>query len=116
MANVVNKFVQFKSGDDPAILIGDMNANPSTNTYAILTEYWMDGNNNDWGTMSGSSSNYHYSTETFTTGRTDRRIDHILTKGCTASSYRLTSVTYEVDGEDWCPSDHLPVTATISIQ
>ena len=116
MANVVNEFAQFKSGSEPAILLGDMNAHPSTTTYAILTDYWMDGNNNDWGTMSGSSSNYHYSVETFTTGRTDRRIDHILTKGCTATSYRFTPVTYEVDGEEWCPSDHLPVTATISIQ
>ena len=116
MANVVNKFAQSKAGNAPAILLGDMNANPNSTTYDTLTDYWIDGNNNSWGTMSGSSANYHYSVATYTTGRTDRRIDHIMTKGCTASSYKITPVTYVgADGEVWCPSDHLPVTAKVTI-
>lgn len=116
MAKVVNRFAQQKAGDAPAILIGDMNANPSSETYKTLTQYWKDGNNRSWGTMSGSSANYYYPTTTYSNNRPDRRIDHLMTKGCTASNYRTTIITYKVGNEEWCPSDHLPVTATVSIQ
>lgn len=116
MAKVVNRFAQQKAGDAPAILIGDMNANPSSETYKTLTQYWKDGNNRSWGTMSGSSANYYYPTATYSNNRPDRRIDHLMTKGCTASNYRTTIMTYKVGSEDWCPSDHLPVTATVTIQ
>ena len=116
MAKVVNRFAQQKAGDAPAILIGDMNANPSSETYGILTQSWKDGNNRQWGTMSGSSSSYYYPTATYSSNRPDRRIDHLMTRGCTASNYRTTIITYKVGNEDWCPSDHLPVTATVTIQ
>ena len=116
MAKVVNRFAQQKAGDAPAILIGDMNANPSSETYGILTQSWKDGNNRQWGTMSGSSSSYYYPTATYSNNRPDRRIDHLMTRGCTASNYRTTIITYKVGNEDWCPSDHLPVTATVTIQ
>lgn len=118
MAKVVNKFAQSKVGSDPAILLGDMNSGPDTEAYGNLTDYWADGNINNWGTLSGSSANYDqwYSVTKFTTGRTDRRYDHIMTRNCTASSYKLTPVTYAAaDGNDWCPSDHLPVTAKVTI-
>ena len=39
-----------------------------------------------------------------------------MTRGCTAANYRTTIITYKVGNEDWCPSDHLPVTATVTIQ
>ena len=116
MAKVVNRFAQQKAGNDPAILIGDMNANPSSEAYATLTSYWADGNNRNWGTMSGSSANYYYPTSTYSTGRPDRRIDHLMTRGCTAANYRTTIMTFKVGNEDWCPSDHLPVTATVTIK
>ena len=115
MAKVVNKFAQQKAGNAPAILIGDMNANPDSQAYATLTNYWDDGNSNVWGTLSGSSTKYYYSVKTMSDGRNDRRIDHILTKGCEASAYQRTVITYEVDENDWCPSDHLPVTAKVAI-
>lgn len=116
MAKVVNRFAQHKAGNDPAVLIGDMNANPSSEAYATLTSYWTDGNNRNWGTMSGSSANYYYPTSTYSKGRPDRRIDHLMTRGCTAANYRTTIMTFKVGNEDWCPSDHLPVTATVTIK
>ena len=116
MAKVVNRFAQQKAGDAPAILIGDMNANPNSEAYKTLTQYWTDGNNRSWGTMSGSSANYYYPTATYSNNRPDRRIDHLMTKGCTASNYRTSIITYKVGNEDWCPSDHLPVTATVTIK
>ena len=115
MAKVVNKFAQQKAGNGPAILIGDMNANPDSQAYSTLTSYWNDGNSNVWGTLSGSSTKYYYSVKTMSDGRNDRRIDHILTKGCEASAYQRTVITYEVDENDWCPSDHLPITAKVAI-
>ena len=116
MSKVVNRFAQQKAGNDPAILIGDMNANPSSEAYKNLTSYWTDGNNQSWGTMSGSASNYYYPTSTYSNNRPDRRIDHLMTRGCTATKYRRTIITYKVGTEDWCPSDHLPVTATVTIK
>ena len=116
MAKVVNRFAREKAGDAPAILLGDMNSNPSTYTYRLLTRYWTDGSDNAWGTMSGSSTNYYEPLAAYSDGRPDRRIDHIMTKGCTATDYRRTILFYQVDGKDWLPSDHLPVTATITIE
>ena len=118
MAKVVNRFAQQKAGNDPAILIGDMNANPNSEAYSILTQYWTDGCNRNWGTMSGSSANYstHYTAAQYSSARPDRRIDHLMTRGCTAANYRTSIITYKVGNEDWCPSDHLPVTATVTIQ
>ena len=121
MARVVNSFAQSKAGNDPSILLGDMNAAPAKNadTYNALTEYWTDGNTDKWGTHSGSSASYYYPWEQMTSNSTyiqQRRIDHVMTKGCTASSYKITPVTYEAaDGNLWCPSDHLPVTAKVAI-
>ena len=118
MAKVVNRFAQQKAGNDPAILIGDMNANPNSEAYATLTSYWKDGCDRNWGTMSGSSANYskHYTAAEYSSGQPTKRIDHLMTRGCTASKYRTTIITYKVGNEDWCPSDHLPVTATVTIK
>lgn len=116
MARVVNSFAKNKAGSTPSILLGDMNSAPGSEAYQILTKYWRDGNSAaTWGTLSGSSSNYYYTVKVFTTDRTDRRIDHIMTKGCTASNYRTIVVTYMVDDNAWCPSDHLPVVATVKM-
>ena len=117
MAGVVNRYALSKAGTAPAILTGDMNSAPDTEAYSILTRYWQDGNAKaTWGTLSGSSKKYYYSVKEFTEGRSDRRIDHIMTRGCTASDYHPVVVTYDVDGNPWCPSDHLPVVATITIK
>ena len=121
MAKVVNRFAQSKAGNEPSILLGDMNAAPAKNadTYIALTEYWTDGNTDKWGTHSGSSASYYYPWDQMTSASTyiqQRRIDHVMTKFCTASSYKITPVTYEAaDGNLWCPSDHLPVTAKVAI-
>lgn len=120
MAGVVNAFAAHKAGSAPAILTGDMNSalgsSSTSATYRRLIGYWADGNiEATWGTQSGSSSNYYYTADVFTRNHSERRIDHIMTRGCTATDYRTIVVTYTVDGQAWCPSDHLPVVATITI-
>ena len=115
MAEVVNRFAKSTAGDLPSILTGDMNNGPGSDAYTVLTSYWKDGNTASWGTLSGSSANYdYYSIDEFSTDRPDRRIDHIMTRGGTASNYKLITTTYTLDGIQWCPSDHLPVAATIT--
>jgi len=114
MAKVVNDFAVHKAGDAPAILLGDMNSAPGSATYRRLIGCWQDGNDASWGTLSGSSSRYYYTSDIFTKDRPDRRIDHIMTRGCTATDYQTIIVTYTVDGQPWCPSDHLPVSATVT--
>ena len=116
MAYVVNNFAKAKAKDEPAILLGDMNCNPTMSGYKRLIRYWKDGNTNTWGTMSGSSSSYYYPVTEYPNENTDKRIDHIMTRGCTASDYRLIKTTYTYNGQQWCPSDHLPVVATITIE
>jgi endonuclease/exonuclease/phosphatase family metal-dependent hydrolase len=117
MAGVVNSFAAHKAGSTPAILTGDMNSALGSATYRRLIGYWQDGNvDATWGTLSGSSKNYYYTADVFTRNRPDRRIDHIMTKGCTATDYAPVVVTYTVNGQAWCPSDHLPVKATITIE
>lgn len=123
MAGVVNSFAKQKAGTDPAILTGDMNCSPAMSSvaaaaaYRRLISYWTDGNiESTDGTQSGSSTKYYYSVDDFTKNHPERRIDHIMTRGCTASDYRTIVVTYTADGKAWCPSDHLPVRATITIK
>lgn len=116
MAKVVNRFAKLKAGDSPAILIGDMNSSSGSEpeVYSALLEYWKDGNiNAKWGTMSGSSGKYYYPMEAFSDGHPERRIDHVMTRNCTASDYRRVVVTYTIDDTVWCPSDHLTVTAKV---
>ena len=122
MAGVVNAFAAHKAGSAPAILTGDMNCSPGSSSVSVtaayrrLISYWTDGNiEATWGTQSGSSTNYYYTAEVFTKNHPERRIDHIMTRGCTASDYKTVVVTYTVDDKSWCPSDHLPLTATITI-
>jgi len=116
MATVVNRFAADKAGKAPAILCGDMNFGPGKDPYERLCTYWSDGNaKSTQGTLSGSSDDYYYTVQTFSENHPERRIDHILTHGCTASGYSLVPVTYSLKGKAWCPSDHLPVTATITI-
>ena len=117
MALVLNRYASDRSGTLPAILAGDMNFGEGTDPYINLTKWWTDGNEGSRaGTLSGSSKSYYYTTDVFTNKHPERRIDHILTHGCTASDYRSVVFTYNYAGKDWCPSDHLPVTATITIE
>lgn len=118
MAKVVNRFAAEKAGDAPAIIFGDMNSSRShePDVYNTLISYWRDGNiNARWGTMSGSSDKYYYPWETYSGGHPERRIDHILTKGCSASNFRRIIVTYPIDDVQWYPSDHLAITATVKL-
>lgn len=127
MAAGLNKFAESLDASLPKILVGDMNSASSGSNqepYSKLKEYWADScetvaaaggsDMTSRGTLSGSSSSYYYSVSTFTKNHPDRRIDHVMTKGsCRAGTYGTPYVTFEVDGKDWCPSDHLPVVATI---
>ena len=120
MAGVLNTFAAQKAGDAPAILTGDMNCSPAmssvsaTAAYRRLISYWKDGNvDATYGTMSGSSEKYYYTVDTYSNDHPERRIDHIMTRGCTASGYHTIVYTYSYDDRVWCPSDHLPLVATI---
>ncbi len=117
MAYVVNNFAKSKAKDAPSILLGDMNSTPGSYAYRLLCRYWRDGNVNNWGTMSGSSTNYYYPVEEYSPDNPGARIDHIMTRGCEATDYRLIKTSYTgPDGNLWCPSDHLPVVATVTIE
>ena len=121
MAGVLNSFAKQKAGSDPAILTGDMNCSPAmsgnvaaTAAYRQLFSYWTDGNTDaTYGTMSGSSTSYHYTVNTYSNGHPERRIDHIMARGCSVSGYHTIVYTYTYDEKVWCPSDHLPLVATI---
>lgn len=128
MAAVVNRFASQTGGPFPQILCGDMNSGPGSNSapYDKLKSYWKDayetidsyGGLGSFatysGTLSGSSTKYYYDVKTYTKNHPERRIDHIMTHGvCAATTYETVWTTYKVNGEAWCPSDHLPVVATI---
>ena len=128
MAAVLNRFTKEKAGNLPMVLCGDMNSAPGANeaVYNKLKTCWTDayetvgkagalGTYSTYsGTLSGSSSSYHYSLETFTKGHPERRIDHIFTQGeCTARSYATVKTTYSASDGVRCPSDHLPVVVDI---
>ena len=123
MAGVVNSFAAKKAGSAPAILMGDMNCSPAmsevscTATYRRLYLYWTDANaESKLGTLSGSSASYYYTVDVFTKKHPERRIDHVMTRGCSAKNYHSVVETYTYEGKVWCPSDHLPVVATVTIE
>jgi len=117
MARVLNRYAEHKAGSAPAILTGDMNSALGSAPYRALISYWKDGNiEADWGTLSGSSKSYYYTVDEFSRNHPERRIDHIMTRGCTASDYHTIVETYTIDGVEWCPSDHLPLVAKIVIE
>ena len=120
MAGVLNSFAAQKAGSDPAILTGDMNCSPAmssvsaTAAYRRLISYWTDGNKDaTYGTMSGSSASYYYTVDRYSNDHPERRIDHIMTRGCSISGYHTIVSTYTYDDTVWCPSDHLPLAATV---
>ncbi len=134
MAGGVNAFTAEKAGDAPSILAGDLNSADSdvdgsnSAPIRILMQQWTDtydsaakaGGLGDCdtynGTLSGSSESYYYTWKTFTKNRPDRRLDHIMTRGeLEAISYTTVRTTFSYGGKVWCPSDHLPVVATIVI-
>lgn len=116
MAAVVNHLAKSTTSEKPAILAGDMNSALGSVAYRNLLSYWSDSNiEATWGTLSGSSANYYYTVDVFTTNHPDRRIDHIMTRGCTASDYHTIVSTYTLNGKEWCPSDHLPLVATVTL-
>ena len=128
MAMNVLWFARSIVADGWQVLCGDFNSAPGSNDkpYNVLKASWSDayetvgaaGKLGPYatypGTLSGSSTKYYYTVSEFTKEREDRRIDHIMTRGgCTASTYSTVIHTYFYDKKYWCPSDHLPVVATI---
>ena len=157
-ANGINNFARSKAGSLPHILVGDMN-NADVSSHECyegsqkLLEYWTDvyhslndsGNllpfyQKYCGTQSGTGTDYHYSVLDFCKNHPERRIDKIMTKACTATSYKTIRNTYTVHysgtayskGEDengdpiWIeeqvdedvacyPSDHLALVSYITL-
>ena len=158
-ANGINNFARSKAGSLPHILVGDMN-NADVASHECyegsqkLLEYWTDvyhslndsGNllpfyQKYCGTQSGTGTDYHYSVLDFCKNHPERRIDKIMTKACTATSYKTIRNTYTVhyngtayskQGEDengdpiWVeeqvdedvacyPSDHLALVSYITL-
>ena len=132
MAGGINNFISWKSEGAPSILVGDMNSADSdqegsnSGPISILLQEWTDaydsaakvGGIGDCstyvGTLSGSSNSYYYTWQTFTKNYPKRRIDHIMTRGALrATQYSTVRTTYRYGDQVWCPSDHLPVVATI---
>ena len=88
---------------DPVVLLGDFNTTPATRTHAILTAALKDARE-QVATPRGPAETFHNFT-----GKPDRRIDWILTRG-----FRVISVetVTQHDGALY-PSDHFPVVAKL---
>lgn len=136
-AEALNAFIKAKAPNAPWILLGDFNAcdvyssTDETNykAYNTLIREWRDVYNilsdqNELdelyrrynGTLSGSSSKYYYDVYAFTQNQPTRRIDHIMVRNCIPLSYRTIMSGYMYNGRKYCPSDHIPVVATISLK
>ena len=128
MAMNVLWFARSKAANGWQVLCGDFNSAPGSNEkpYSTLKASWSDAYETvgaagklgpyatAQGTLSGSSTKYYYTADEFTKNHPERRIDHIMTRGdCSASTYSTVIHTYFYGGKYWCPSDHLPVVATI---
>lgn len=88
---------------DPVVLTGDFNTVPATRTHAILTAALADAR--DAAAMRrGPAATFHDFT-----GKPDRRIDWILTRGFTVTA--VETVTRHAG--PLYPSDHFPVVATL---
>lgn len=132
----MNSWAQAKAGSDPRqILVGDFNSAPGQDNeegYNELKTRWTDayeavlaaGNLSPFyitypGTQSGTGMDYQYSIMNFCKNHQDRRIDHIMTKNCTATSYKTIRNTYSFgsgDEEIQCyPSDHLALVSYITL-
>lgn len=132
----MNAWAQNKAGSGARqILVGDMNSCPGHTSeagYNELITYWSDvydalntaGTLAPFyqtysGTQSGTGKNYQYPILTFCKNHPERRLDHIMTRNCTATSYRTIRNTYSFgSGEDeiQCyPSDHLALVSYITL-
>lgn len=132
----MNAWAESKAGGSARqILIGDTNSAPGHSSeagYNELITYWNDvyatlnaaGNLPSFyqtysGTQSGTGKDYQYPILTFCLNHPERRIDHIMTKNCTATSYKTIRNTYSFgtgDDEVQCyPSDHLAVVSYITL-
>ncbi|GAA0656513.1 endonuclease/exonuclease/phosphatase family metal-dependent hydrolase [Sphingomonas insulae] len=91
------------AGGDPVVLLGDFNTTPTTRTHAILTAALADARDAVPRPV-GPAETFHDFT-----GKPDRRIDWILTRGVTPLT--VETVTRH-DGARY-PSDHFPVVAKL---
>ncbi len=132
----MNAWAQKEAGSGARqILVGDTNSCPGHESeagYNELKNYWTDvyeylgsiGALNPFyqtysGTQSGTGKNYQYPILTFCKNHPERRIDHIMTRNCSATSYKTIRNTYsfgEGDAEIQCyPSDHLAIVSYITL-
>ena len=123
----------------PCIMGGDLNATPESGDqnlsgYSKLCEKWKDvydalreeGTLDSYyltypGTMSGSSAKYYYTTQVYTKNHPERRYDHIIyinrsDYSVVPKKYSTVLRTYSVSGQQFCPSDHLPLVAEFAIR
>lgn len=89
--------------NDPVVLLGDFNTTPATHTHAILTAALKDARETV-ATPRGPAETFHDFT-----GKPDRRIDWILTRGLRVQD--VATVTQH-EGALY-PSDHFPVLAKL---
>lgn len=93
------------AGTLPVVVTGDLNARPDSIAYRVMTDVLTDA----WtsaATRIGPETTFHDFT-----GKPDRRIDYIFTRGFTALS---TTVMTDHRGERY-PSDHFPVAARLRL-
>lgn len=102
-ARAIAAFVGTLPTDEPVALTGDFNTVPESAAYAALTARLADA----WTTAprrSGTAATFHGFT-----GKADRRIDWIMTRGFTVEAIR----TDDRPLQGRYPSDHFPVIATL---
>ena len=103
-ARMIANWTPLLQPDLPVILLGDFNTVPDGPVHAtfasILEDAWMTAPSRD-----GPAETFHAFT-----GKADRRIDWILTRGFRAKSVR--TLTDNRGGR--YPSDHFPVVATLA--
>lgn len=89
----------------PFILTGDLNTDASSPTYALLTKALVD-TRAVAPTVDGPEKTFHGFT-----GKPDQRIDFILERGFTPTTF--ATITTQQDGR--YPSDHFPVRADLTL-
>lgn len=94
------------AGDDPIVLLGDLNSTPGSEPYAILTERFADAAD-----LADVRHGPRTSVTDFTTLVHSRRIDHVLVSGDV--DVRAFATLADRDERGRYPSDHLPVAARL---
>lgn len=96
------------AGDDPLVLLGDLNCTPGSVPHEILTERFDDA-----AELAAVRHGPRTSVTDFDTLVHNRRIDHVLVSG--GVDVRAFATLADRDDRGRYPSDHLPVAARLRI-